>query len=367
MVNQYDKRRFSDFKAVYQFVLEENKETYYFYISVSQGKAEYNEGKYDNPSVTIYSPVSVWLDIASGKLNPTLAFLLRKYRIKGSLYYMRMLNKVFGKKFTNEEIPGIEDKIEDFEVLKKRIWRKPNKVLVINGSPRKKDGFTYFYLQYLIKGIKLAKVEVELINIYDEELNIEPCCGCFTCWTKTSAKCVIEDAANQLIGKVNDAYLTIYAFPLYIDSIPAKMKAFLDRLFINVMPVFVPYYNLTRHPIRDLKERYIAIFSINGFPEIEHFRGVLEMFKGIARNFHRPLIATILRPAAESFTAPPYRNYLKQILTSLEQAGIELVEQGKISEKILKSICSNYGTSKRLWQNYANLHWFLKRKGDQDE
>ncbi len=127
--------------------------------------------------------------------------------------------------------------------------------------------------------------------------------------------------------------------------------------------VFVAYHNLTRHPLWNLKERYMAIFSVCGFPEIEHFKPLVEIFKRTAINSHRPLIATILRPGAEFFTAPPYRNYLNEILTSLVQAGKELVEQGKISKRILKSISSDYGISKELWRTYSNLHWLLKRKG----
>ena len=363
LVNLYDKKKFPDLEVVYQFVLEEDGETYYFYLSVSGGKAEYGEGKHKSPSITVYSPVSVWLDISSGKLSGTGGWLTRKYRIEGPFHYLRMLNKVFGKKFTDDEIPRIEDKVQDFEIPEKRVWKKPDRILIINGSPRRKNGFTYFYLQYLIKGIKQACTEVEVIDIYDKEFNIEPCRGCFTCWTKTKGKCAIKDDANKLIEKVNDTYLTIYAFPLYIDSMPAKMKAYLDRQFVTVMPVFVPYHDLTRHPLWDTKERYIALFSVNGFPEIEHFKPVVETFKGIARNSHKPLIATILRPGAESFTAPPYRNHLKKILTSLEQAGKELVEQGNVSKRILKSISSNYGVSKKLWRTYTNLHWFLKRNG----
>lgn len=362
LINLYDKKRFPDFEAVWQFVLEEDGETYYFYLSVSGGKAEYGEGKHGDPTITIYSPVSVWLDITSGKLSGTWAYLTRKYRVEGPLYYLKILDKVFGKKFTDEEIPGVEDKIQDFEISKIRVWKKPDKVVVINGSPRRRNGFTYFYLHYLIKGIEQAGTEVEVIDIYDK-FEIEPCRGCFTCWTKTNGKCVIKDDANELIEKVNSAYLTIYAFPLYVDSIPAKLKAFLDRMFITVMPVFVQYHNLTRHPLWNTKERYMALFSICGFPEIEHFKPLIKTFSGIARNSHRPLIATILRPGAGSFTAPPYRNYLKEISNSLESAGKELVEQGNVSGKVLKSISNNYGISKELWRTYANLHWFLKRNG----
>lgn len=47
------------------------------------------------------------------------------------------------------------------------------------------------------------------------------------------------------------------------------------------------------------------------------------------------VISTILRPGAESFTAQVYINYLKEILASLQQAGKELVEQGKVSKRII--------------------------------
>lgn len=360
-VNLYDKERFLDFEAVYQFVLKEGEETFHYYISVSKGKAEYHKGEHESPSIKIYSPVSVWLDIASGKLNGFWGLVTRKYRIEGPLYYLRMLNKVFGKRFTEEEIPGVEDKIQDFEIAEKRIWKKPDKVLVINGSPRRTEGFNFFYLRHLIRGIEGAGTEVEIVNIYDNRFNIEPCRGCFTCWTKTKGECVIKDDANELIKKFNDAYLTLFAFPLYVNSIPAKLKAFLDRLFITVKPLFVSYHNITRHPLRDLKERYMAIFSICGFPEIEHFNPLVETFKGIAINAHRPLVATILRPGALFFAkSPHYRNCLEKILLSLEQAGKELVKQGKISQRILKSISSDYGIPKKLWQHYTNLYWLLK-------
>ena len=360
-VNLYDNKRFPDFEAVYQFILKEGEQTFHYYISVSKGKAEYHEGEHESPSIKIYSPVFVWLDIASGRLNGFWGLLTRKYRIEGPLSYLRQVDKVFGGKLDR---PGTGEEIADFEIPKKRIWKKPDKVLVINGSPRRRNGFTYFYLQYLVKGIEQAGTEVEVINIYDEKFEIEPCRGCFTCWTKTEKKCVIEDTANELIEKVNNAYLTIYAFPLYIDTVPAKLKAFLDRQFIIVRPVFVPYHNLTRHPLWETKERYNAIFSISGFPEIEQFNPVVETFKGIARNSHRPLISTILRPGAESFTAPVYMNYLKGILSSLQQAGKELVEQGRIAQGILKSISTDYGVSNELWRTYANLNWSLKINGD---
>lgn len=45
-VNLYDDKRFPDFEAVYQFVFEEDRETYYFYFSASEGKVEYGVEKH---------------------------------------------------------------------------------------------------------------------------------------------------------------------------------------------------------------------------------------------------------------------------------------------------------------------------------
>ena len=360
-INLYDNERFPDLDVVYQFVLEEEKIEYHFYLSVSKGKAEYGEGLHSNPAITIYAPVSVWLDIASGKLNGTWGWLTRKYRIEGQLKYLKILDKVFGKKFTNEEISGVEDNIPDYEIPGKRVWKKPDKVLVINGSPRKKNGFTYFYLQFLMNGIEGTGTEVEVIDIYDNKCSIEPCRGCFVCWTKTNGKCIIQDTASELLEKVKNHYLIIYAFPLYVESVPAKLKAFLDRQFVTVMPSFAPFHNTTRHPLWNPKEQYMSIFSICGFPEIEQFKPLNDTFKAIARNSHKPLIASIFRPGAESFTAPPYRHYLENVLKSMVQAGRDLVELGEVPKMTLKCISSDYGVSKEKWLTYSNLHWTQKR------
>jgi len=358
MINYYDSERFPDFEAVYQFILKEGEQTFHYYISVSNGKAEYQEGEHESPSIKIYSPVPVWLDIASGRLNGFWALLTRQYRIEGPLSYLRQMNKVFGRKL---DIPEMGGEIADFENPKKRIWKKPDKMLVINGSPRQDKGFTFFYLQYLLKGFEKAGAEVEVVNIYDKSINIEPCRGCFTCWTKTDGVCVIKDDANDLLEKISNAYLTVYAFPLYIDSIPAKLKALLDRRFIILLPYFIPYHNLTRHPIRNKKERYMVLFSISGLPEIEHFKPLIEIFKGIARNSHTPLIATILRPGAEGLYRIPYgKGYLEKVLESLEQAGKEIIEKGNVPKNVTKAISKNY-IPLATWREGTNCYWHVKR------
>ena len=362
LANCYDNKRFPSFEAVYQFILKEGEKDYYYYISISDGKAVSYEGKHSSPSIKIYSPLSVLLDIANDKLNPYWGFLTRKYRIEGSLYYLRHIKKIFGRRFDKSDIPEMGEEIDGFEMPNRRIWKKPEKVLVINGSPHQKEGFTYFYLQYLLKGIRNAGAVIELIDLYNENINIKPCNGCFACWFKTPGLCTIEDSADELLKKVDNAYLVIYALPLCTDSIPAKLKAFWERHLTLLLPYMRPYYNLTRHPRINKKEQYIALFSISGFSELGQFKPLIETFKAHSRNIHMPLIATILRPGAETLLKSlSCRDYLKKVLNSLEQAGKELIEKGKVSRGILKIISKNY-TPIKNWQRRVNMHCYLELK-----
>ena len=105
----------------------------------------------------------------------------------------------------------------------------------------------------------------------------------------------------------------------------------------------------------------MALFAVNGFPEIEHLNPLVNTFKANARNFHMPLVAAILRPGAESYILTPYlRDSLKQILSALEKAGYELVERGKVSRKLLEEISDDYGIDYNDWRNSTNLFWHLK-------
>jgi putative sterol carrier protein/putative NADPH-quinone reductase len=364
IVDIYNKNQTPDIKAVYQFNFEENKETFHFYLTITNGKATYKEGIHDNPDIVIDTPVSIWLDVASGKLSGIRGYLTKKYHVEGPVHLLKKFSQITSDvEFTEKEIPGVNDKIKDYEKPEKRAWKKPEKILIFNGSPRRKNGFTYFYLKYLIEGIKKSGVDVEVINIYDKNLNIEPCRGCFNCWTKTNGNCVIHDDANKLIEKWNKAYLTIYAFPLYVDSIPGKLKSLLDRKFITLRQVFVPYKNLTRHPLREVQERYIALFSISGFPEIEHFKPLVETFSDIARNCHRPLLSVILRPGAQSlYENPLHFDDLKKVLDSLEKAGRQLVEKGKVSQNVLRWISNDYEKNKKQWRTFTNFYWYRRGK-----
>lgn len=362
LANCYDSQRFPDFKAVYQFILTEGGERYAFYVSISAGRGESFEGEVNDPLLLISSSVSDWFDLLNGTLNPFWALLTGKCRSKGKFYCLYQMRKIFGRRFDHRGIPEMGNRVENHEIPARRVWKKPNKVLVINGSQRRKDGTTYFYLQHFLQGIKSTGCEVELVDIYDHNTRIEPCRGCFSCWTQTQGQCTINDDARALLEKIDDAYLTIYAFPLYTGLVPAKLTLFLNRHIKILSPYWISYRGINRHSRLSVKEQYIALFSTYAIPDASYFNPYREIFRLFAIQTRRPVVATILRPGGEEL----YQNiscgrFLKIVLASLEDAGRDLVTKGKIPSGTLRAISKNYISSHR-WRRSLNMYWHLKNK-----
>ncbi|MFH1413610.1 MAG: flavodoxin family protein [Candidatus Omnitrophota bacterium] len=361
LANLYDHQRYPNLKVIYQFVLTEKNNTYCYYISISDGESKSFPGEHPNPSIQIRSPISTWFAIVNGNLNGLWGLLTARYQIRGNPYYLKEFTKIFGRKFDGSDIAELSNPIAEFEIPRKRIWKKPKKVLVINGSPRRKEGFTYFYLQYLLEGVKAAGCDVELVDIYDKKIKIEPCRGCFLC-AKEPGECVIEDDAKELLSKVKDSYLTLYAFPLHTCAPPDKLKAFLNRHFVLVSSYCVPCGIFTRHPKRNRKECYTAVLAIGGFPQIKQFQLAGQVFAlGHGAYVTTPLIAAIFRPGAEAlYEHSSGQKYLIKVLSALKMAGVELIEKGKVSKRTLKAISKIYIPLK-AWHRGTNLFRHLEQ------
>lgn len=68
------------------------------------------------------------------------------------------------------------------------------KILVLNGSPKKKSD-TFRLTEAFLRGMnKAGNHEVDVINVIEK--NIAPCMGCFGCWEQGKGHCVIEDQGN---------------------------------------------------------------------------------------------------------------------------------------------------------------------------
>lgn len=98
-------------------------------------------------------------------------------------------------------------------------------VVVISSSLRINSNSEILAKEF-VKGAEKNNNNVELINLKDYEINY--CQGCLAC--QNTGKCVIDDDINDIINKVKNAEVVVFASPIYYYSISGQLKTLLDRL-----------------------------------------------------------------------------------------------------------------------------------------
>ncbi len=359
MCSGFDVDNYSDLMAVFQFNLSEFDKMYNSHIIVENGKAEHLQGIHVKPSITINSPVNIWMDISSAKRNGFLAFITKKYTVEGDMKYLSLLSKIFAKQPDIKFKVKIENGFSDYELASKRIWQKPDEVLVINASPRMEEGYTFVYLKPLIEGIIRSGTKVDLVNLYDKSIDINYCKGCFSCWNTN--KCIHNDSSIKLVEKIIKAKLVIYAIPLYSAMVPAKLKALMERDFYESYPYFEEAGTVTRHPLKTDTKGYSATLMICGFPEKENFIPLTKAMDLYGIYSKRPNLVNILRPGGEYLASSPVdRGDFIKVNNALVKAGEELVTTGCVNKKTLDSISSQFKTTRKDWHFHANMHMMME-------
>ncbi len=98
------------------------------------------------------------------------------------------------------------------------------KVLAIATSLRR-GGNSERLADEFLRGAEEAGCRVEKIFLGDYELNF--CKGCLAC--QKTGRCVINDGAAEIIGKMKEADVIAFATPIYYYEMSGQMKTLLDR------------------------------------------------------------------------------------------------------------------------------------------
>lgn len=168
------------------------------------------------------------------------------------------------------------------------------KIVAINGSPRGKNSNTQVIVDEFLAGASEAGAEVETVLLIEK--NVSHCRGCLACWVGTPGVCVMKDDMAELLEKLREAGVVVYATPLYTDAVTGLMKDFMDRSVPLLDPHFVADgRGETRHPLRYDTFPKMVVISNSGFPEQSQFQVMSSLFHRLARNFHSDVIAEIYR------------------------------------------------------------------------
>ena len=101
------------------------------------------------------------------------------------------------------------------------------KIAVITGSPRK-NGNSFAMTDAFIQAAEAKGHTVTRFDAADR--NLTGCRACETCF-KTGRACSFDDDFNTIAPAILEADAVVFTMPVYWYSIPAQIKAVIDKLY----------------------------------------------------------------------------------------------------------------------------------------
>ena len=209
------------------------------------------------------------------------------------------------------------------------------KILVLNGSPKKKSD-TMVLTNAFLRGIeKNGSHEIFVMNI--SEMKISSCRGCFGCWQVKNKHCVIDDDQNRILDLYPEMDLIIWSFPLYCYGMPSHIKAVLDRTIpLNQMKMEI-VDGRTRHlPMVDFSKIHTVVISGCGFPNYEH------NFEGLSRQCDLCFgnLTKIFVPETPLLNIPEAKPVTEPKVLAFENAGEEYAKNFSLSPETIEKLQS---------------------------
>lgn len=99
------------------------------------------------------------------------------------------------------------------------------KAVIISSSLRVKSN-SEILAKECARGVTDSGNEAELIELKGK--NIQYCRGCLAC--QSNHKCVIKDDVAEIMTKVKNADVVIFATPIYYYEMSGQLKTLLDRM-----------------------------------------------------------------------------------------------------------------------------------------
>ena len=121
------------------------------------------------------------------------------------------------------------------------------KILVVLGGGRP-NGNTAQLVREFMRGAEAAGHQTELVSL--NKVQVNGCLGCNAC--RYGKPCVQKDGFHELIPKIKEADLIVFASPLYFWTVSAKIKAFIERFYcIAEEDENPPLGRYEKYPVRD--------------------------------------------------------------------------------------------------------------------
>ncbi|MEM3403131.1 MAG: flavodoxin family protein [Nitrososphaeria archaeon] len=194
-----------------------------------------------------------------------------------------------------------------------------------------------------LEGMKEAGASVEVF--YVKRLNIKPCTGEFYCWNREPGQCYIDDDMQSLYPLLRNTDILVLATPVYIP-LPGEMQNFMNRFIPLMDPILKWQDGRTRARLRaNARIKKVLLVSSSGWWEMGNFGTLLRIVDEFAKDLNIEFAGALLRPHANLMVEN--KEKAEKIFKAARQAGHQLVEKGRISQSLLKTICQPLVSEKK--------------------
>ena len=246
------------------------------------------------------------------------------------------------------------------------------KILLINGSPKGKRSnslkLAYSFIEGFKNGCTDDEESISIDELHIASMNIAACKGCFACWQKTPGICCIKDDMQKVIGKLIDADLILWSFPLYYFNVPGILKNLIDRQ----LPMSLPFmsskqngYGSGSHDFRyDMEgKRHVLISTCGFYSAVGNYDSVLRMFDHFLGKGN---YTTIFCGQGELFRVKELSARTDEYLASVKCAGSEYAMTGTISEET-DAILHTLLYSRDVFEKMADASWGISKTTGEKE
>lgn len=243
------------------------------------------------------------------------------------------------------------------------------KILAINGSPKGKRSNTWRLTSAFLEGITIQEENdgaqapgIETLNI--GSLNIKPCLGCFSCWSKTPGKCCIHDDMQGVIDKILWADVVVWSFPLYYFGLPGQLKTLIDRQLPMSLPFMCTETESGGHPSRyDMSGKRTVVISTCGFYTAqENYDCVTSLYDRLCGKGGYTAIfcgqGELFRVKELSERTDEYLSWVKKAGQEFASGGISGETRGKLDRNLFP---------RDVFEAMADASWGVGESGEKED